>query len=85
MDPPFIFDGVLITSYQYRNKYAMFLYLTLPGDDPVIINTNNVTSITPYEEKFTVIFFNYLEKNGSTANTVVKESFHEVKEMMIKV
>ncbi len=60
----------------------MFLYLTLPGDDPVIINTDNVTSITPYEEQFAVIFFNYLESNGATANTVVKESFEEIQKMM---
>jgi len=63
----------------------MFIYLTLPGDDPVAVNTDNITSITPYEEKFTVIFFNYLESNGSTANTVVKESFTEVKNILMKL
>ena len=60
----------------------MFLYLTLPGDDPVAINTSNIVTITPYEEKFTIIYFNYLQSNGSAANTVVKESFKEVRELL---
>lgn len=63
----------------------MFLYLTLPGDDPVAVNASNITTITPYEEKFTIIFFNYLQNNGSAANTVVTESFSEVKKMLMKL
>ena len=60
----------------------MFLHLTLPGDDPVAVNSNNIVTIAPYEEQYTIIYFNYLQKNGSPDNTVVTESFEEVMEML---
>lgn len=60
----------------------MFLNLTLPGNDPVLVNTDNITTIAPYEEQFTVIYFNYLQENGSPDNTVVTESFEKVKAML---
>ena len=60
----------------------MFLHLTLPGDDPVAVNSSNIVTIAPYEDQFTIIYFNYLQKNGSPDNTVVTESFEEVMEML---
>ena len=60
----------------------MFLHLTLPGDDPVAVNSSNIVTIAPYEEQYTIIYFNYLQKNGSPDNTVVTESFAEVMEML---
>lgn len=60
----------------------MFLHLTLPGNDPVLVNTDNITTIAPYEDQFTVIYFNYLQENGSPDNTVVTESFEKVKAML---
>ena len=60
----------------------MFLHLTLPGNDPVVVNSDNIVTIAPYEEQFTIIYFNYLQKNGSRDNTVVTESFEEVMEML---
>ena len=60
----------------------MFLHLTLPGNEPVAVNSNNIVTIAPYEKQFTIIYFNYLQKNGSPDNTVVIESFDKVKEML---
>ena len=60
----------------------MFLHLTLPGGDPVAVNSENIVTIAPYEEQFTIIYFNYLQKNGSPDNVVITQSFDEVKNLL---